>query len=606
MQTQFESLGDVLRHQAASQPDARAYVFLTDAGGEESVLTFSQLDRMAGAIAADLARRSQPGDRALLVFSPGLDFIVAFFACLYAGIIAVPMMPARRHRVRESSLGIVDDSTPALCLTTRDLLDDLKATLGDMPAAQSIQWVMVDGFEAAGEDLPADRPRPRRDTIAFLQYTSGSTSAPKGVMVSHGNLLDNLEMIRLAYRTGPSSNFVSWVPLYHDMGLILNVLHSLYVGTLCALMAPVAFTQRPMSWLKAIHHYRAEFAGAPNFAFDLCVDRLRPEQIKDIDLSHWKIAFNGAEPVRAETLERFAATFAAYGFRARALYPCYGMAEATLLISGGEPGAGFSLWPVDRDALQQHRVVPAPSTAARRQRLVGCGKTLVGEQIAIVDPDAHTRLGTGKVGEIWVHGANVTQGYWRQPEATERTFRARIADEGDACWLRTGDLGCLDEASELYITGRIKDIITVRGVNHYPQDIERTAERSHLALRRHCGAAFTVLRDGQEHLVLVQEVDRASRHCLDIDAIKTAMRMAVATEHELTTHDVVLIRTGTIPKTTSGKIRRSLTRSLWENGELEAYGDADGSGDRPVKQVPAAAMRESGAAEPNPLPAHGA
>jgi len=236
----------------------------------------------------------------------------------------------------------------------------------------------------------------------------------------------------------------------------------------------------------------------------------------------------------------------------------------------------------------------------------GCGKELVGERIAIVDPVEHVRLGPGKVGEIWVHGANVTQGYWQQPEATERTFRARIAGEEDLCWLRTGDLGCMDAAGELYITGRIKDIIIVRGVNFYPQDIERTVEKSHLALRRHCGAAFTVLRDGQEHLIVVQEVDRTSRHSLDIDAIQTAIRMAVAAEHELTTHDVVLIRTGTIPKTTSGKIRRSLTRELWQNGELEAYGESDVAGHRLVKQIPAAAMRDSPAVEPDPVSAQGA
>ncbi len=588
VQTSFASLIDVLRHQAALQPDARAYLFLSDAGAEESVLTFSQLERRAGALAADLAGRSQPGERALLIFPPGLDFIVAFFACLHAGIIAVPMMPARRHRVRESSLGIVDDSMPTLCLTTSDLVDDLTATLDGVPAAQRIEWMAIDEFEAADEDFPGERPGPCGDTTALLQYTSGSTSAPKGVMVSHGNLLSNLEMMRLAYGSGPSSTFVSWVPLYHDMGLVLNVLHSLYVGTLCVLMPPVGFTQRPMSWLRAIHQYRAVFAGAPNFAFDLCVDRLRPEQLKDVDLSCWKVAFNGAEPVRAETLERFAATFAAYGFHRRAFYPCYGMAEATLLISGGEPGAGSRLWPVDRDALQQHRVVPAPSTNARRQRLVGCGKALVGERIAIVDPDAHVRFGPGKVGEVWVHGANVTQGYWRQPEATETTFRARIAGEEDACWLRTGDLGCLDQAGELYITGRIKDAIIMRGVNHYPQDIERTVERSHLALRRHCGAAFTVVRDGREHLVVVQEVDRASRRSVDIDAIQTAIRTAVEAEHELTIHDVVLIRTGTIPKTTSGKIRRSLTRDLWQNGELDGYGDGAGANQRLIEEARAA------------------
>jgi acyl-CoA synthetase (AMP-forming)/AMP-acid ligase II len=597
MAVSFHSLVDVLCHRAAAQAESRAYAFLADHGRETDVLTFAELDRRARLLAAHLILRAEPGERALLLFPPGLDFIVGFLGCLYAGVIAVPMMPPRRHRLRESSLDIIKDCAPKFCLTVAEYIDRGQSVLNEMATDNAIEWIAVDEITTSDSHarlrdrrahLRDRRPEPDRQTIAFLQYTSGSTSAPKGVMVSHGNLLANLEMIRLVYGTTRRSTFVSWVPLYHDMGLILNVLQTLYVGALCVLMAPVTFMQRPLSWLTAIHSYRAEVAGAPNFAFDTCVSRLRPEQLDGLDLSCWKLAFNGAEPVRADTLERFAEAFSAYGFQGEALYPCYGMAEATLLISGGKRGAGPALWPVSREALKKHRVLP-PAPNESQQRLVGCGKVLVGEKIAIVDPDNHVRLGPCEIGEIWVHGPNVALGYWHKADVTEQTFRARIAGEADAFWLRTGDLGCLDENGELYIAGRIKDVIIIRGANYYPQDIERTAERSHPALRPNCSAAFTVSRDDQDQLVLVHEIERTQRHRYDAGEIIGSIRMAVVQEHELTIHDVVIIETGTISKTTSGKIRRSLTRQLWLNGELEGWGNCNrsqplkgGSLDRPI------------------------
>jgi acyl-CoA synthetase (AMP-forming)/AMP-acid ligase II len=556
-----------LRHRASEQGDERAYIFLPDRGGERPLLTFAGLYARALAVARHLAGRGEPGDRAALLFSPGLDFIVAFFGCLLAGIVAVPMMIPRRDSRRDASRAILADCAPRFLLTTRELLQANRPDLYDRLADVAAAWVFCDDIPAEAGGGAAPPAEPRRDDIAFLQYTSGSTATPKGVMVSHGNLLDNSEMIRIAFGNTRHSTYVSWVPLYHDMGLIVNVLQSLYVGALCVLMAPVAFLQRPLNWLRAIHEFRAEVAGGPNFAFDHCVRRYRAEEMAGVDLSSWKLAFNGAEPVRAETIARFVATFARHGFAATAPYPAYGMAEATLLISGGRRSEGPRYRRVSRTALQRHRIEP-PRREEDAQTLVGCGRQLVGERIAIVDPQSGRRLAPGEIGEIWVAGPHVARGYWRNPEATRATFAGRIAGEEAGSWLRTGDLGFVDAAGELFITGRIKDLIIIRGINHYPHDIEHTVEASHPALRRHGGAAFAVVDEsGEERLVIVQEVERQHRQS-DLAAIVAAIRAAVIREHDIAPYRIVLIRTGTLPQTTSGKIQRGLARQLWLAGAL--------------------------------------
>jgi acyl-CoA synthetase (AMP-forming)/AMP-acid ligase II len=444
----------------------------------------------------------------------------------------------------------------------------------------AVQWLSVDLAELAA-DLPrsdlqkADLPSPDPQHIAFLQYTSGSTSEPKGVAVSHANLLANLEMIRLALGNTRHSTYVNWVPLYHDMGLILNALEALYVGALCVLMAPNAFMQRPLAWLRAISHYRAEVGCSPNFGFDLCVSRYRAEQMEGIDLSSWKVALNGAEPVHAETIKRFIETFAGHGFDPDAVFPAYGMAEATLLISGGRRSDGHLTRTVSRSALQAHKVVVAVDEADV-QMLVGCGRALAGEQIAIVEPDSRRRLPAGQVGEVWAHGPNVARFYWRNPEATNTGLNAQIAGTDDGTiWLRTGDLGFLDETGELFITGRIKDLIIIRGINHYPQDIEHTVQTQHPALRQNCGAVFSVLDEhDEEMLVVVQEVERTERNRIDAAEMKGLIREAVSDQHELFARHIVLILPGGLPKTTSGKIQRNLTRKLW----LERHFDDLGAG----------------------------
>ncbi len=565
------SLVTLLAERAESQPDERAYLFLGDRGAEEAVLTFRELRDAAQALAVRLEAVVRPGDRALLVFPPGLEFLVAFFGCQIARVIAVPMMMPRRQGARDSSAAIMADCEPAVALTSPAfaIRSDLQARFSRQP----MQWLSVD--LAQRDSSPTDRPPPDPHDIAFLQYTSGSTSEPKGVAVSHANLLANLEMIRVSLGTTRQSTYVNWVPLYHDVGLILNALEAFYVGALCVLMAPNAFMQRPLNWLRAIHHYRAEVGCGPNFGFDLCVSRYRAEQMQDVDLSCWKVALNGAEPVQAETIRRFIETFAGHGFDPAAIFPAYGMAEATLLISGGSRGAGHVTRTVSRSGLQAHAVAP-PGDRADTQTLVGCGRALVHERIAIVDPERCDRLSADRVGEIWVNGPNVGRAYWRNPEATVTGLNARIAGDDDgANWLRTGDLGFLDASGELFVTGRIKDLILVRGINHYPQDIEHTVQALHPAFRRNCGAAFSIVDErGEETLVVVQEIERTERNRIDAAEMKGLIREGVAEQHELFARHIVLIRPGTLPKTTSGKIQRGLARKLWLERRFEDLASA--------------------------------
>lgn len=575
MSGSFESIVGALRHHAGTRPDVRAYAFLDEKGAERASLTFAELDRRAAVLAGHLTAEARPGERALLVFPPGLDFIVAFFACQYAGIIAVPMKLPRRNRLTDSSGAIVADCRPKLALTTGLLMQGVEEALGDLPEARRIRWIGVDllGLESDGGS-PGAITTPSHGDLAFLQYTSGSTSCPKGVMVGHGNLIANLRQITVAVELGPQSTRVGWIPFFHDMGLIFNALQATYTGALCVLMAPGAFTQRPLSWLRAIHHYRAEIAVAPNFAFDLCCDRFCADRMTGVDLSCWKVAGNCSEPVRAETLKRFYETFSPYGLKETALYPSYGLAEATLMVTGGRPGDRARLWSVSREEFKRNGAVPS-GRDDKPQTLVGCGKALPDQTIAIVNPFTTQRLGAGQVGEVWVHGPNIAQGYWEQPDATRQVFQAEIAGREGVSWLRTGDLGCLDETGELFITGRIKDVIIVRGANHYPQDIELTAERSHPALRPGYGAAFTVLRDQQEKLVIVFEVNTIRFDSLDTEDIVGRIRMSVVQEHDLTAYDVALLPPGTIPKTTSGKIRRNATRELWQDGKLSRIATSD-------------------------------
>lgn len=574
----FSTLIELLSYRVQNQPQQKAYTFLRDGETEELSLTYQELDQKARAIAQALTYQfaSHPqslgaaGERALLLYPPGLEFITAFLGCLYAGVVAVPAYPPRQNMNFVRLQAIVTDAQATVVLTTSSLLANLVSRWDENPELASMHWLTTDDIDS---NLNSDwqEPRLERDSLAFLQYTSGSTGTPKGVMVTHGNLLSNERAIAKGFIHTEKTIHVIWLPLFHDMGLIGNVLQSLYLGTPSILMSPVAFLQKPLRWLQAISRYKATTSGGPNFAYDLCIRKITLEERSSLDLSSWEVAFNGAEPIRSETLERFANYFAPCGFRKEALYPCYGMAEATLFVSGGLKTSPPVLYQVEAAALEENQVVAAESDEGTRT-IVGCGRTWLDEKIAIVDPESLTQCPGAKVGEIWVSGSSVAAGYWRRPEQTAETFQAYLSDTGEGPFLRTGDLGFLQDG-ELFVTGRLKDVIIIRGQNHYPQDIELTVQKSHPALRFDCGAAFTVDHQGEQRLVIVQEVERTSLRRLDIKEVVGNITEAVIDHHGLQVYATVLIKPGSIPKTSSGKIQRHACRRGFIDGSLNVVED---------------------------------
>ncbi|NEQ95279.1 MAG: fatty acyl-AMP ligase [Cyanothece sp. SIO2G6] len=567
---EFSTLIDLLQYRAIYQADQIAYTFLKDGEEEHGRLTYRELDQSARSIASHLRTIAQPGDRALMLYPSGLEFLTAFFGCLYAGIVAVPAYPPRRNQKLTRLEAIVSDAQPKVVLSIHTTLEQIQAQWADHPQFEGLSCVATDTLagqsgltEPSGAIKAEVKTEVKAEDLAFLQYTSGSTGQPKGVMVSHGNIIYNQQMIKAGFQHDESTIFVGWLPLFHDMGLIGNVLQPLYLGIHCVLMSPEAFLQKPIRWLRAISRYRATTSGGPNFAYDACIKRISTEQRDGLDLSSWTVAFNGAEPVRAETLERFSAAFADYGFRPEACYPCYGMAETTLLVSGGIPGQPSTLVHAQAAALEHNKIEKAPQPSSDTRTLVSCGLNILEQQLIIVDPDTLTQCSEGQVGEIWVAGPHVAAGYWRNPDASVDTFGAHLADTGADTgagpFLRTGDLGCFVDG-ELYVTGRIKDVIIIRGQNHYPQDIERTVQASNTALRPNCGAAFTVEHKNQSRLVIVQEVERTALRKLDAQSVIGNIIEAVTANHSLQVFKVILIKPTSIPKTSSGKIQRHACR----------------------------------------------
>ncbi|BBO34547.1 aminotransferase class I/II-fold pyridoxal phosphate-dependent enzyme [Lacipirellula parvula] len=559
------TLVELLRHRAMHQGDDLGYRFLLD--GEKSTLewTYADVDRKARAIAASLQAMDMQGERALLLYPSGLDFVAAFFGCLYAGVIAVPAYPPRRNRNMARIDAIANDAEAKIALTTFEVLERVQTMIADTPALQRIRWRATDQWD----DELADqwrRPDVHGDTLAFLQYTSGSTGTPKGVMLTHSNLMHNSAMITYAFEHSRSGSGCFWLPLYHDMGLIGGILQPLYMGRLNTLLSPTHFLQRPVRWLQAISQSGSTISGGPNFAYDLCAEKVTAEQKRTLDLSRWSLAFNGAEPVRAETIERFSNAFAECGFRREAFYPCYGLAEATLIVAGGYKQSEPVVQSFDLHALEKHEVVPAPTGAEHARELVGSGGNLLDQNIVIADPDTFEPCTANQVGEIWVSGPSVAQGYWRREDATHETFQARLRD-GRGPFLRTGDLGFLHKG-ELFVTGRLKDLIIIHGVNYYPQDIEQSIGVAHEKVKLGVAAAFAVGDQGAERLVVVQETERGRN--LDFEEIITAIRKRIAGDFELPVSAVVLLKTGSIPKTSSGKIQRHACQAGYLAGTLAA------------------------------------
>jgi acyl-CoA synthetase (AMP-forming)/AMP-acid ligase II/acyl carrier protein len=527
------------------------------------------LDRQARAIAATLQSLGWAGERALLLYPPGLDYIAAFFGCLYAGVIAVPAYPPRRNRSLERVEAIAANARPAAALTTRSTGSAIRCLDATVPTLHELHWLFSDQLSSDTAGTWRD-PELSSDSIALLQYTSGSTASPRGVILTHANLLRNCYWVQRRFGHTPKSCGVIWLPPYHDMGLIGGIVQPLYVGLHCYLMSPLTVFTSPFAWLKAVSRYRATTSGGPNFAYDLCVRRITPEQRATLDLSCWQVAFNGAEPVRAETLERFAETFAPCGFRREAFYPCYGLAEATVMVSGGEKNAPLRTLRVEKTALEVNRIVQSSADETACVTLVGCGHTLDDQRISIVHPEKLTQCLPEEIGEIWVAGPSVAKGYWNRPEESQQTFEARLADSGEGPYLRTGDLGFLHEGI-LFVTGRLKDLIILRGRNLYPHDLEQTAERSHPDLQTGCAVAFAVEKDGQERLVIACEV--IPRRQPDVNTVAEAVRRAVAEAHEAELYVFALLKPGGVLRTSSGKVRRRACQSAFLSEALETIGE---------------------------------
>lgn len=562
----ISTLVELLRYRASHNPDTTAYIFLEDGETETARITYRELDQKARAIASHLQSLISTGERVLLLYPAGLEFIASFFGCLYAGVVAIPAYPPRANQNLLRIQAIVNDAQVSLALTT-SLLSNLQQSWKELP---SLECVATDNIPLSLAETWQE-PTLNNNSLAFLQYTSGSTGTPKGVMVTHGNLLHNSEYIKQAFELSADSVSVTWLPNFHDMGLIDGVIQPLYTGFLGVLMPPVAFLQQPLRWLQAISRYKATHCGGPNFAYDLCVRKITPEQRETLDLSSWCSAYSGAEPVRQQTLERFIDAFKPSGFSAKFFYPCYGMAEATLMISGGIVGNKPIYCSVEAKALAENRVVLSNNSRENVKHFVGCGRTWLDTKIVIVDPESCQPSPGDCVGEIWVSGASIAQGYWQRPRETQETFYAYLGDDKDVAFLRTGDLGFLHDG-ELFITGRLKDIIIIRGRNHYPQDIEFTVEESHPALQSSACAAFCVEVEESEYLAVACEVKRTYLRKLKVDEVVTAIRAAVAQQHELQVDTVLLLKTATIPKTSSGKIQRRNCRQRFLDASLDLVG----------------------------------
>ena len=567
----------VLRRHAEERPDRTAFVHLADGSSDPPSLTYAQLDRRAMSIADRLRDMGFAGQPVLLVYPPGLDFITAFFGCLYAGCVAVPTHPPHRHRVGDRFQAIAADTGARIALSTASAMGQFQIITeveksGRASASSRILWLATDEIP----DVLAEcwnEPAIAADALAMLQYTSGSTSQPKGIMLSHANLMANIRAIHQAFGLKDEDSGVFWLPMYHDMGLVGGVLVPAFAGLTVVLISPATALQNPITWLAAIAKYRATISGGPNFAYDLCVRKITDQQRATLDLSSWALAFVGAEPVDPGTLERFAAAFAPCGFNPGAFYPSYGLSEATLMVSGPRRGGGATVGAFDDTTMTENRIKPAPDDSRQARRLVACGSPVGDLRVVIVDSHTQAEAAPDRVGEIWVSGASVGQGYWQKPDQTRSSFKGHLSDTGEGPFLRTGDLGFMRKG-QLYVTGRLDDLIIIRGLNRYPQDIEATARGSHPLLEAGYGAAFVADDHGRRRLVLVQEASRNGE--VDFSPVLDAIRGAVLDEHGLAMDVIVLVRCGTIPKTSSGKIQRHACREAFLAGELKALAEHRG------------------------------
>lgn len=561
------TLTNLLRLRAERSPGAELYIFLEDSRDDVGhAMTVGELDTRARAIAVALQELARPGERALLLYPPGLDYIAAFFGCAYAGVIAVPAYPpdpARLGRTLPRLISIIESSEASLVLTTSAILSFSSMATAAAAQLAKLTWFATDRVESS-EAESWRAPEQSAESVAFLQFTSGSTSRPRGVVLTHGALLNNLEQIRCCMRMTPSDRMVGWLPPYHDMGLIGGILAPLYAGMQDVLMSPAHFLKRPIQWLRAISKYRATISGGPNFAFELCARKISLGE-EHLDLSSWRVAPVGAEVVQHASLMAFSRKFSEIGFRTTTFYPCYGLAECTLIATGGTVERGPVVAHLDARSLEAGRAVSVTEGAQGSRTIVASGRGTGTTRVVIVDPKSSRRLADGEVGEIWLRSESRGNGYWGLPAESERVFRAHLAGDDTISYLRTGDLGFI-HGDELFVTGRSKDLIILRGRNLCPEDLERVATSAHPSIRPGCAAAFAIDAEGHEDLALALEVEKGTTQ---VDEVVAAVRKAIRESFDLMPREVLLLCAGTLPKTSSGKIQRSACSAGFQSKTLE-------------------------------------
>ncbi|WP_322552706.1 fatty acyl-AMP ligase (plasmid) [Priestia megaterium] len=573
----YSSMIDLLSHKVMIHPEKVVYTFLSNDNQDETNITYQELHMYAKQIAAYLQHLGLEGQRALLMYPSGIDYVKAFLGCIYANVIPVPVYPPGLSRNMERLKAIMDDSATNIILTTTQLHSKISFHFSDELSNMNLKWIPIDDISYDYRDQWS-QPKVDKESLAFLQYTSGSTSSPKGVMVTHGNILHNEAMIKAACQHNEDTVMLGWLPMYHDMGLIGNILQPLYLGAKCVFMSPMDFLQKPFRWLSAISKYKATISGGPNFAYDLCLKKITDEQKVQLDLSSWEVAFNGAEPVRYETIQKFAQAFKDCGFKLNQFFPCYGMAEATLFITGNEKltkpvSKGFC-----KESLLENKAIERPVSSEYSVKLIGCGMTWLNQKVEIVNTDSLSKCASNEIGEIWVKGDSIAKGYFGRKQETNYAFNNIVKDTNENGFLRTGDLGFFHEG-QLFVTGRLKDVIVLRGKNYYPQDIELTVEKADQAIISGASAAFSVDINGEEKLIIVAEIERKYRPRPHkerelkgyLDSVLRNIRQQVMEEHEVQPYTIYLLKTSSIPKTSSGKIQRSACKNAYLNNGLEVW-----------------------------------
>ncbi|MEH6842039.1 MULTISPECIES: AMP-binding protein [Priestia] len=573
----YSSMIDLLSHKARVHPEKVVYTFLYNDNKDEINITYQELHTCVKKIAGYLQHLGLEGQRALLMYPSGIDYIKAFLGCIYANVIPVPVYPPGLSRNMLRLKAIMDDAATNIILTTTHLHSKISFHFSDELSSMNLKWIPIDDISHDYQD-EWSQPKIDKESLAFLQYTSGSTSSPKGVMVTHGNILHNEAMIKTACQHNEDTVMLGWLPMYHDMGLIGNILQPLYLGAKCVFMSPMDFLQKPFRWLSAISKYKATISGGPNFAYDLCLKKITDEQKRQLDLSSWEVAFNGAEPVRYETIQKFAQAFKDCGFKLNQFFPCYGMAEATLFITGNEKLTK----PVSKDfckkSLLENKAIERPSNSEYSVKLVGCGMTWLDQKVEIVNTGSLSTCASNEIGEIWIKGTSIAKGYFGREQETNYAFNNTVKDTNENGFLRTGDLGFFHEG-QLFVTGRLKDVIVMRGKNHYPQDIELTVEKADQAIISGASAAFSVDINEEEKLIIVAEIERKYRPRSHkekelkgyLDNVLRNIRQQVMEEHEVQPYAIYLLKTSSIPKTSSGKIQRRACKKAYLNNGLEVW-----------------------------------